>query len=509
MRFACLQIPDFPLAALLRVQPELRGAAVAVADGGGPRARLLAVSGAAVRQGVSAGLSAAQALAIESELIVRPLSVEMLQAAQSTLLDVAASFSPRVEDCGDGVVYLDLEGLVGTLFESEAQLATMLAQRAVSLGLDAQVGVAGSKIAAALAAHQGGGVAVIPAGEEWSFLAPVPIARLQPSSALTTTLQRWGIHTIGQLAALPVSAIGARLGPEGVQLIRRARGEDDVPLIPRALPLHFEEGMELDYGADNLEPFSFVLRGLLERLTARLSIRGLVCGDLRLSLRLSLRQRDERTVRVAAPSNDVKALLALVRLHLEAHPPAAAVEGVRVIAIPERLRAAQLDLFRPNGPAPAALAVTLARLTAICGSDRVGTPAVADSHRPDLYGVKPFEVVGLLGCYAVRPDPDALDHRATSAPNNLPPNNLTTGMRAFRPPRAIEVFCHRDRPEFVRGDGFAGRVVQAAGPWRVQGDWWNEGNYARDYYDVQLSDGGVYRVYCERGREWFVEGAYD
>lgn len=501
MRFACLHVPDFPLAALLRVQPELRSDAVAVADGTGPRARLLAVSAAALRNGVSAGLSVAQALSIESELIVRLLAAEMLQAAQAALVDVAASFSPRIEDCGDGVVYLDLEGLVGTLFESESQLATMLAQRAVSLGLDAQVGVAGSKVAAHLAACNGGGVAVIPPGEEWSFLAPVPIAQLQPSPALATTLQRWGIHTIGQLAALPVSAIGARLGPEGLQLIHRARGEDDVPLIPRVLPLHFEEGVELEYGADHLEPFSFVLRGLLDRLTARLAVRGLLCGDLRLSLRLAMRQRDERTVRVAAPSNDVKALLTLVRLHLEAHPPAAAVEGVRVIAIPERLRAAQLDLFRPNGPAPAALAVTLARLTAICGSDRVGTPVVADSHRPDLYGVKPFEVVGWSGCYAVRPD--------STAPNNLTTNNPPTCLRAIRPPQAIEVFCDRDRPEFVRGDGFAGRVVQAAGPWRLQGDWWNDAAYARDYYDVQLSDGGVYRVYRDRGREWFVEGAYD
>jgi hypothetical protein len=74
----------------------------------------------------------------------------------------------------------------------------------------------------------------------------------------------------------------------------------------------------------------------------------------------------------------------------------------------------------------------------------------------------------------------------------------------------VEVFCARDRPEFVRGENFAGRVVHAAGPWRVQGEWWSEGTYARDYYDAQLSDGCVYRLYCEPGTQsWFVDGVYD
>src|SRR5205814_2026409 len=146
-----------------------------------------------------------------------------------------------------------------------------------------------------------------------------------------------------------------------------------------------------------LEPLLFVLRGLLDRLTARLVVRGFICGNLRLSLRLASRGCDERTVVVAAPSNDVKALLTLVRLHLEAHPPAAAIETLRVAAIPEHLRAVQLDMFRPNGPAPAQLAVTLARLAAICGADRVGAPAVADSHRPEAYALAPFLPSGSEG----------------------------------------------------------------------------------------------------------------
>jgi protein ImuB len=498
MRIACLSVPDFPLAALLRAQPELRGERVAVADGQGPRAPLLAISAAAEQRGVRTGLSVAQAVAIDRDLLVRTASPDLMQSAQAALCDAASSFSPRVEDAGAGVAYLDLDGLA-SLYDTESQLANALAQRALHLGLDAQVGVSGSKIAAMLAARHGGGVTVVPPGEEANLLAPVPVALLEPSPALRATLQRWGIRCLGDLAALPASAVGTRLGPEGVALVRRARGEDARPLVPRPVPLCFEESVDFEYGVETLEPLLFVLRGVLGRLTARLAVRGLICSDLRLALRLATRGRDERMVSVAAPSNDVKTLLALVQLHLEAHPPSAAIEALRLTAVPERLRAAQLDLFRPSGPAPAQLAVTLARLAAICGADRVGTPVVADSHRPDAYGVGAFGP----GSDFLLPLPQG--ERGSEGRNVIP-----IALRAIRPPQAVEVFCARDQPEFVRGARFAGRVVHTAGPWRVQTDWWNEQSTTRDYYDVQLSDGGVYRLYYARVQhEWFVEGVYD
>ena len=35
-------------------------------------------------------------------------------------------------------------------------------------------------------------------------------------------------------------------------------------------------------------------------------------------------------------------------------------------------------------------------------------------------------------------------------------------------------------------------------------------SYARDYYDLALADGGVYRMYCDLySGKWFVDGFYD
>src|SRR5207245_2905690 len=82
---------------------------------------------------------------------------------------------------------------------------------------------------------------------------------------------------------------------------------------------------------------------------------------------------------LAAPTRDVKTLLTCLRVELEARPPRAAVERVVLAAVPEVVRAAQLGLFHPPGPAPERLATTLARLAALCGPDRVGAPALVDS----------------------------------------------------------------------------------------------------------------------------------
>ena len=517
-RIACLYIRNFALAAWYRVDPELRGMSVAVTEGQGARARVVACSPEAMQRGIVTEISAAQAMAVDANLLLRSASVAAERAMQAALCDVAYSFSPRVEDAGDGVAYLDCQG-IPAVHNSENELARALEIRATTLGLDLSIGIASSKIAAQLAARDGDGMAVIAPEEEWHFLSPLPVQLLGPSPALQETLARWGIDRLGDLAALPVSAVTTRLGPEGLLLTRRARGEDDHPLVPRPPPTHFEETVELDYGVETLEPFVFVARALLDRLTARIALCGLICGDLRLSLGLVNRGRDERKVVVAIPSNDTKALLTLVRVHLEAHPPAAPVETIRITAVPEQLRPSQLDLFRPNEPAPARLSITLARLTALCGTERLGVPVVVDSHRPDAFALKPF---GLSAGSGVR-GRGLVSGTSSQLPTSNPRSEgggVGIALRAIRPPRELEVFYDRGRLDFVRltetprGEACSyccnGRVVTVAGPWRVQGEWWCAEAFNRDYYDVQLSDGAVYRLFFDQLRqEWFVDGVYD
>ena len=75
------------------------------------------------------------------------------------------------------------------------------------------------------------------------------------------------------LAALPVTAVGWRFGETGIQLWKRAAGEDEEPLVVSPRPCNFEETTDCGYAIDSFEPLSFLLRAALERLTARLDIR--------------------------------------------------------------------------------------------------------------------------------------------------------------------------------------------------------------------------------------------
>lgn len=499
-RLACLMVPDLAVAAACRADPGLLGLPFALSEGSGPHARIIAASGAARARGVRVGCqTAAQARAIAADLVVRPRDVAAERSATLALADVAASLTDRIEIAAGGAVFLDATGarhLVGT----EAGLVTALVARAARVGLEARAGIGTSMTVARFAAlHAAEGTQVIPAGTERGFLAPFPLACLAPEAKLAATLERWGVRRLGDLARLPIAEVATRLGPAGAALVRAARGEDERPLAPQPLAGQVEEAMDLEHSLDTLEPLLFVMRGLLERAVARLGLDGIGCARLGVRLGLDDSSRDERRVVLAAPTREVKTLLTCLRLELEARPPRAAVAQVAVTAMPEHIRAAQLGLFSPPGPTPERLATTLARLATLCGADRVGAPAVVDSHRPGAAQVAPF-VLGAANAPPASPAPVSAD--AASACRLV--------IRTLRPPRTVEVFCDRDRPDFVRGQGLGGRVVGAAGPWKIAAEWWSEVGFVRDYYDLELSDGGIYRCYRDRGSDqWFVDGIYD
>jgi protein ImuB len=491
-RIACLVVPDLPVAAVCRADPHHVGRALVLTDVPGAHARVVAASAEARAYGVRPGdHTAAQARALARNLIVRQRDFAAEACARRALVDVAASLAHRIEQATDGTVFLDAHGsthLVG----SEAGLATALVARAARVGLAARASVASSMTAARLAARHGHGTEVVPCGAERGFLAPLPLACLDPLPALDATLARWGIRTLGDLARLPVAEVATRLGAEGATLLRAARGEDDRPLAPQTFDHTVEEATALEHAIDNLEPLLFVLHGLALRAIERIGLVGTGCAQLGLALDLDDRSRDVRTIPLVAPTRDPKTLVTCLRVALEARPPRAAIVRVVLAATPARVRPTQLGLFVPAGPAPEQLAATLARLGAFCGVDRVGAPVVVDSHRPGKAAVAAFTI-----------------ESTATAPNGTVATCRLV-VRALRPPRPVDVFTERDAPCFVRGAGLGGRVVGVAGPWRVATEWWNEQACARDYYDLELTDGGIYRCFRDRrSGEWFVDGAYD
>jgi protein ImuB len=252
-------------------------------------------------------------------------------------------------------------------------------------------------------------------------------------------------------------------------------------------------------------------RAALERLCRRLEAAGLACSRLAIALRLDPDGFHERTLDLPAPSRDVKTLLTLVRLELEAHPPGAPVIAFGLQAHPDRPREAQLSLFGPAALSPDKLAGTLGRLFALLGPRRVGSPQAVDGHRPERAALTAFapppppEVRrepprgrGLLAVRVLRP-PVALEVTTEGPPAE------NGAARWLRPRTVRPVVEHGKKRPHLQGD-----VRVAAGPWAMEEGWWEDAPAERDYWDVELAQGGMLRIYRDRGSgDWYADGIYD
>jgi protein ImuB len=164
------------------------------------------------------------------------------------------------------------------------------------------------------------------------------------------------------------------------------------------------------------------------------------------------------------------------------------VVAVTMRAEAAKPRATQGGLYSPPTPEPEKLELTLARIAAIVGAGNVGAPELVDTHRPGAFRLR-----------ALHPGKPA-----------AAPAGATLALRRYRPPLPARVQAAEGRPARISARGVEGIVLTLAGPWRTSGDWWTPDPWARDEWDVALSDGALYRIYFERtaGR-WFVEASYD
>ena len=110
-RLACFFVPMFALAARLRSEPDLLNEALGIVEGNGHNAHIVAATRRARNKGIHPGLSLAQARSLLPKLIARGRDSECERTAQEALLEVAETFSPRVEDAGEGMVFLDITGM--------------------------------------------------------------------------------------------------------------------------------------------------------------------------------------------------------------------------------------------------------------------------------------------------------------------------------------------------------------------------------------------------------------
>ncbi len=352
---------------------------------------------------------------------------------------------------------------------------------------------------------------------------PAPSAQpLAPSLQPLAVIARWGLRTLGELAALPAADLSERLGQDGIRWQHLARGEDTGPLVPALEEEPFEASLELEWPIADLEPLSFVLTRLLDPLCQRLEHRDRGAASLHLRLRLVTRDLHLRSLQLPAPMRDPKVLRTLLLLDLESHPAPAGIDAVTLSIDPTPGRIVQESLLTRALPAPELISTLVARLQALMGEGKCGSPVTVDSYRPGAFGMTPFVVHqdegrsqksedrrqnqearsqkpegagrgtwdmghGTVGekreALRLAREPGARSGQARGerelAPSAKPlvpsPQPLAPGLRRFRLPIPARVLMDGSRPISVRTDRPAlagGRVQAAAGPWRTSGEWW-------------------------------------
>jgi protein ImuB len=303
-------------------------------------------------------------------------------------------------------------------------------------------------------------------------------------------LHKWGIHTLGHLAALDKEQLGARLGPKAVRMWERTNGQSRRVLKLVRPPESFEESFEFEHEIETAEPLLFMLRRFLDQLAVRLNAIYLVAKELTLRITFGNKQTYERVFKIPQPTNDVDLLFRMLQTHLENFRSEHPIVAVALNAQPIKPSREQFGLFETTLRNPHQLSETLARLIALLGADRVGTPVLEETHQPDAFRMEPFLWHGLPA------------HHIGRMP--IP----RVALRRFRSAVSASVLLDEDTLAHVRSAEIQGKIIEQQGPYLLSGNWWDEKSWTRAEWDVQLEDGELVRAHESHGT-WKVDGIYD
>jgi len=305
-------------------------------------------------------------------------------------------------------------------------------------------------------------------------------------------LHKWGIHTLGQLAALDKQQLGARLGPDAVRMWERANGQSNRLLKLVRPPESFEERFEFENEIETAEPLLFMLRRFLEQLAVRLRAIYLVAKELTLQITFANKQVYERVFKIPQPTNDVDLLFRMLQTYLENFKSEYPIVAVALSAQPIKPAREQFGLFETTLRNPHQLSETLARLSALLGADQVGTPMLEETHRPDAFRMESFSwEVGAIDLN--RPQRTAF---------------LKLALRRFRPAVSASVLVDGDMPAHLRSAEICGKVIEQQGPYLISGNWWGGKPWACVEWDLQLENRELVRAH-EADGSWKIDGVYD
>ena len=546
-RTAALWVPDWPVvAAMVAGQVDAHRPA-AVHDG----RTVTAVSALARAQGVRRGMRRRQAqeccpglelLAVDEGRDAR--SFEPVAAAAETVV-------AGLEVARPGLLLLPAAGASRYHGSEQALAERLVAQVAEVTGHECQVGVADGLLAAVLAARS---ARVVPPGAARAFLAPRAVADLVHAaigeqavaevSALVDLLVRLGLHTLGDLTALPAADVEARFGAGGTWAHRLARGEDVRPPARRRLEPDVAVECELDPPAERVDAAAFAARRLAEQLQAMLLERSASCGRLRITARTESGEELVRTWRTDAGGLgglSAARITDRVRWQLEGWlsgggggpgrgRPGAATAGTPAPSALTRLGIAAEEVA-PAGAEQGRLwggasggdlraHRALLRVQGLLGGEGVLVATLQGGRDVrDQVHLVPWGDARAAQRAADRPWPGRLPDPAPATVLVDPVGvevldadgrsvSVDARLAMSAPPVAVRWVTDAGRPAVPGTAAGTHRLVAWAGPWPMVERWWTTTPRRRVHLQVALEGGRALLLSCTQG-DWLCEAVYD
>ncbi len=479
LKLVCVLITHLRAKAEMRRRPHLKNQPVVIVDRG--KSGAVVVDHFPAAAAVSAGIPLEQALSRQAGAVALDADEAHYRRVFRQALDALQGVADRVEDAGLGIAYVDMAGLE-TMYGGEERLVCNLLN-AVPQHLQPRAGVGEGKFPALAAARVSEPLrATRVPPDAAAFLSSRSVGHLPVSGTTVESLRRFGLHTLGQVAAMNQARMVDQFGPEGAWAWDLANGHDDRPLIPIKHEEAVTEQTALPFASTSLEMLLVAADTLLRRAYARPFMQGRYASRAALECPVFGAGPWEKTVNFQEGAGRWERASFIVRSRLEAEPPEVPVDG---------------------------LSLTLSGFTGESGSQLGLLPDARDNRRERLTEVErrlQARTGGGPALYRVAqvaPWHPAPEMRAVQTP--LDP--LSGGIRPLLAPEPTSVEEDENRrPQAVRLNGAWQRVALIEDSWTFD-LWWLPNPITRTYYRAEREDGGQVTLFRDQHENcWFRQG---
>jgi len=526
-RVAVVWCPQWPVVAA--------GAAVGQPAAGLHANRVIAVSPAAMAEGVTVGLRRREAQARCTDLVLHTNDPFRDARSFEPVPQALEAVTPFVELTEPGTASFGTRGPSRyhggdeALAQRITQVVTGALGPLVAVAGPPGVGIADGRFTALLAARaaqERGRPVVVAPGQSGPYLAPFPVAALGLPD-LVDLLPRLGLTTLGAVAALAPADLVARFGPSGRLAHRLAAGGDDRPPDAQRPPPELTEQAELEPPVPEAGPVAFVAKQLADRLHDRLATLGLACTRVVVVVESEHGERSERCWRHDGAFT-AASLVERVRWQLEgwATGPAAPTGGISLVrlvpdeVVPDAGR--QLSFWGGRTAHDDRAVRAAARLTGLLGPDAVTVPEWRGGRDPAQVVVPvPAASTDLSGrASSTESSTIRWGHAGAPWPGRLPSPAPATVLPEPRPAEVLDSAGQRVAvngrglvsapPHTVRIDGGAPQhVVAWAGPWLADERWWAPAERRRRARFQVVTDSGIAALVILEAGSWSLEALYD